>query len=185
MTAAGPRLVERAAELRSTFDRAFATALRADTSSKAELIAIRVGTEACAIRLSEIAGLFADRKITRVPASNAALLGVAGFRGALVPAYSLPVLLGVAGAAMPRWLVIAAEAPVALAFDAFEGHLRATADAILPRQSRNELQGFAPEFIRTGAIVRPVIDLAAVVVPLGRAAAGTTPDEGVRSDASV
>ena len=46
-------------------------------------------------------------------------------------------LLGHSGTQAPRWLVIAAAAPVALAFDAFEGHLRASADAILPQQSHD------------------------------------------------
>jgi chemotaxis signal transduction protein len=119
------------------------------------------------MRLSEIAGLFADRKITRVPGSKAALLGIAGFRGALVPAYSLRALLGLSGTQAPRWLAIAAAAPVAFAFDAFEGHLRVSADAIMPRQSRGEIKGFAPNFIRADDLARPVIDLSAAVAALG------------------
>jgi chemotaxis signal transduction protein len=171
MSIAASGLAERAAELRSTFDRAFAVPLRAEGAAKTDLIAIRVGSEPCAIRLTDIAGLFADRKITRVPSGKSALLGIAGFRGALVPAYSLGILLGLSGTQAPRWLVIATAAPVALAFDAFEGHLRASADAILPRQSHRQMHGFAPSFIRAGALVRPVIDLASVVAALGTPAA--------------
>ena len=74
---------ERAAELRADFDRGFADAGARRCRAKHDLLAIRVGTEPCAMRLSEIAGLFADRKITRVPGSKAALLGIAGFRGAM------------------------------------------------------------------------------------------------------
>jgi purine-binding chemotaxis protein CheW len=161
------RLVERAAELRTDFDRSFAAPLRADTAQKLDLLAVRVGSECCAIRLSDITGLFADRKITRVPGSNAALLGIAGFRGAVLPVYSLRTLLGRAGMQMPRWLVIAAAAPVALAFDVFEGHLRAAADAILPQQST--MGGCAREFIRTADTVRSVLHLPSAIETLGAA----------------
>jgi chemotaxis signal transduction protein len=167
MSIAASDLAERAAELRSTFDRAFAVPLRAKDAAKTDLIAIRVGSEPCAIRLTDIAGLFADRKITRVPSGKSALLGIAGFRGALVPAYSLGILLGLSGTPAPRWLVIATAAPVAFAFDTFEGHLRVSADAIMPRQSLGDMQRFAPNFIRAGDLVRPVVDVSAAVTALG------------------
>jgi chemotaxis signal transduction protein len=183
MTVASSRLAGRAAELRSTFDRAFATAQRADAVIKTDLIAIRVGSEACAIRLSEVAGLFADRKITPVPGSKAALIGIAGFRGALLPVYSLAALLrGSASIATtpraraatpaPRWLVVASAAPLALAFDAFEGHLQAAADTIRPRHAHEQAHQFATEFIRTGEIVRPVIAISSVIAALGSPASG-------------
>lgn len=167
MIEAATVLSARATELRTDFDRAFASPVRVDAIAKHDLIAIRVGTEPCAIRLSEITGLFADRQITRVPGGKSALLGIAGFRGAVVPVYGLPALLGQSGAPPPRWLVIAVAAPVALAFDAFEAHLRVPADAILPRQSRGHTHGFAPEFIRSGDLVRPVIHLPSVIDALG------------------
>src|SRR5258707_13955236 len=59
------RAAGRAAEFRLAFDRAFAEPLRIDTAVKDDLLAIRVGGQACAIRLSEITGLFADKKVTR------------------------------------------------------------------------------------------------------------------------
>jgi chemotaxis signal transduction protein len=169
MTAAAPGLAERAAALRSAFDRAFSAPLRPDGAAKQDLIAIRAGDEACAVRLAEIAGLFVDRKITPVPGGQAALVGIAGFRGALVPVYNLRHLLGIPGTQTPRWLVIAAAAPMALAFDAFEGHLRASADDIVPRQSGGQGQSFAPNLIRTPTLMRPIIDLACVVAALGAA----------------
>jgi chemotaxis signal transduction protein len=171
MTVAAPGLAVRAAALRAEFDHAFALPSRTASAANADLIAIRAGAEPCALRLAEITGLFADRKITRLPGGHSALLGIAGFRGALVPVYALTALLGMSVAPTSRWLVLAAAAPVALAFDAFEGHLRASSDAILTRQSQAEMRGFAPEFIRTTGIVRPVINLAAVVAALGTAEA--------------
>lgn len=162
-----PRLAERAAELRTDFDRAFAAPSRADVARKLDLLAIGVGAESCAVRLSEITGLFADRKITFVPGSNPALLGIAGFRGVVLPVYNLRTLLGHSAAQTPRWLLIAAAAPVALAFDAFEGHLRAAADAILSQQSDAKMRDYAREFLRTTDTVRSVLHLPSVIEAFG------------------
>jgi chemotaxis signal transduction protein len=158
---------ERVAEMRLSFDRSFVEAVHFDTTATEHLLAIRVGAQSCAIRLSEITGLFADKKITSVPGGGAALLGIAGFRGAMLPVYSLQALIGQpgdsTGSRTPRWLVIAAAAPVALAFEAFEGQLRVLPDAILPRQSRPAMNSFAREFVRTQHLVRPVMHLPSIL----------------------
>lgn len=161
------RLSERAAKLRTDFDRSFSAPLRADVGVKIDLLAIRVGSESCAVRLSDVTGLFADRAVTRIPGNNAALLGIAGFRGAVVPVYYLQTLLGYAGAQIPRWLVTAATSPIALAFDAFEGHLRVPADAILPQQTHTKVRNYAREFIRGADVIRSVLHLPSVIGALG------------------
>ena len=153
----------RAAELRLAFDRGFAQPIEFGGAVKAELLAIRVGAEACAIRLGDIAGLFADKKITRIPGSAPVLLGVAGFRGAIMPVFNLQSLLARSTAAAPRWLVIAAGAPVALAFDAFEGQIRVAPDAILPRSAGAQALSYVREFVRTPAQICPVIDLPSIL----------------------
>lgn len=175
---ATPQLAGRAVALRDAFDRVFATPVRADVAVAADLIAIRVGGEPCAIRLAEIAGLFADRKITPVPCGHPALVGLGGFRGALLPAYSLRILLGVSGTQPERWLVIAAATSVAFTFEAFEAHLRASADAIVPRQTSGPMQGFARAFMRSGEVVRPVLDLNAVIATLDGAPAPNLCSQG-------
>ena len=85
---------ERVAALRAGFDRGFAEPARPDLIVREGLLAIRVGQQAWAIRLSEIAGLFVDKRITPVPGGHAALLGIAGFRGAILPVYDLAIVLG-------------------------------------------------------------------------------------------
>jgi len=149
----------RAVELRRAFDRTFAEPVRFDATLKEDLLAVRIDTRAFAIRLSEISGLFADKKITPVPGGHAALRGIAGFRGTIVPVYDLQILLGHSSTSTPRWLVIAAAAPVALAFEAFEGQLRVPRDAILPQPSRPEFRGYARELVRTANFVGPVMHL--------------------------
>ena len=153
----------RAAELRLAFDHAFAEPIRLDTALKEDLLAVRIDTQAFAIRLSEISGLFADKKITPVPGSHAALRGIAGFRGALVPVYDLQILLGHSSTSTPRWLVIAAAAPVALAFAEFEGQLRVARDAILPQPSRPGFQSYAREFVRTQNFSGPIMHLPSIL----------------------
>lgn len=166
MTSSGLALARRVVELRSAFDRGFAAPLNVNAAAKNDLLAARIGEVLCAIRLAEIAGLFVDRKLTRVPGGHAALLGIAGFRGALIPVYSLGVLLGHSGSHAPRWLVIAVGAPVAFAFDAFEGHLRAFADVIVPQQSQAPKRGYAPDFICTDGLMRPVLHLPSIISAL-------------------
>ena len=156
-------VTKRAAELRLAFDRAFAEPPRIDTTSKEDLLAIRVGAQAYAMRLSEISGLFADKKITPVPGSHAALRGLAGFRGALVPVYDLQTLLGHPNTETPRWLVIAAAAPIALVFAGFDGQLRVSRDAIVPQPSRPETRSYARDFVGNDDFVGPILHLPSVL----------------------
>jgi purine-binding chemotaxis protein CheW len=164
--------------MRAAFDRAFAAPARLDTATKQDLLAIRVGTHAYALRLSEVSSLVVDKPIRCVHGNAAALLGIAGFRGAIVPVYGLRTLLGHPGTQPSRWLVIAAGASVAFAFDAFEGQLRLSADAILPQQPNAQASSCAREFIRTQDIVRPVLHLPSVLDAVsGIARPQTTPNE--------
>lgn len=167
MTEVPGGLAARVADLRSAFDRVFAVPVQTDAAVTHDLLVIRVGGEPYAVRLSEVTGLFVDRPITRIPGNNASLLGMAGFRGSIVPVHSLPMLLGHAATQAPRWLVMAAAAPDALAFDQFEGHLRAPADAILPQQPHAPMRGYAPEFVRSPAGVRPILHLKSIIATLG------------------
>jgi len=177
MSEAPVSLAKRVADLRSAFDRAFAVPLQTETAVNQDLLAIRVGGEPYGIRLSEVSGLFVDRPITPIPASNASLLGIGGFRGAIVPVHSLAMLLGYSTLQLPRWLVMAAAAPVALAFDLFEGHLRVPADVILPQQPEAQMRGYAPDFVHGGGIVRPVLHLASLIASLGISDAPANPSQ--------
>jgi chemotaxis signal transduction protein len=153
------RLAEQAVELRLAFDGAFAEAARQDATPMEDLLALRVGREPYALRLSEINGLFVDRKITRLPGGPAALLGFAGFRGAVAPAYDLQILLGRPAVQTLRWLVVASAAPVAFAFEAFEGHLRVPSSAITPRQAGEHSHRLIRDFVSIGGVARPIAHL--------------------------
>jgi purine-binding chemotaxis protein CheW len=119
--------------LRESFDAAFAAAPATAGAATTGLLAVRIGTTAAAVRLDDIAGLFADQAITPMPMAPPELLGLAGFRGSVVPVFDLATLLGLGAAAdgHPRWCVLAAgERAVALAFHGFDGYRRVPVEAV-------------------------------------------------------
>jgi len=177
MSEATSRVSERAGELRRDFDRAFAEPVRIEAAAKEDLLGIRVGGQACAVRLLEIAGLFSGKKVTRIPGANATLRGVAGFRGALLPVYDLQLLLGHSSAQAPRWLVIASAAPVAFAFETFEGQLRVSQAEILPQSSRPEMPGYARDIVRTRNFVGPILHLPSLLDAIKASRAQAAPKE--------
>ena len=163
MSGARSQLSDRAAELGLAFDRSFAEARPPDPPPSEDLLAIRLGSEPYALRLTEIAGVFAGRKITGLPGGIPALIGIAGFRGTILPVYDLPVLLGHPPVETMRWLVIAAGTPVAFAFSGMDGHIRLLRDAIAPRAAGQDERRYVQEFARTPGLVRPVVHLPSVL----------------------
>lgn len=158
-----PDIGERAAALRQAFDRGFAEPPRLDTAAGQDFLAITVGSQAYALRLGEIAGLFASKKITRLPGRRAGLLGIAGFRGSILPVYSLQHLVGTGIEAPPRWLALASAAPIALAFEGLEAQLRVSPDAVVPRQKAGEAEQFTRDFVRLEGRTLPVLHLPSIL----------------------
>jgi chemotaxis signal transduction protein len=177
MNVASPRWASRAEELRDAFDRSFAIPAQRDTAPTEDLLAIRAGSEACAIRLSEIAGLFVDKKITRVPGHVAALLGVAGFRGTIVPVYDIHSLLGHPTTKTVRWLVIASGAPVAFAFEGFDGHLRISRGDIIDREANEQTRKYVKGVVRIQDVVRSIVDLPALLDAIRAQKPGSAPTQ--------
>ncbi|MBV9993904.1 MAG: chemotaxis protein CheW [Caulobacteraceae bacterium] len=167
MSEAVARLAEQARQLRNDFDAGFAEAARGDDAVLADLLTLRAEGEPYALRLAEIAGLFADRKITPLPGGRAGLLGCAVFRGSIAPVYDLHALLGHAAAAPPHWLALAAQAPVAFAFEAFEGHRSVRQGAILPREAGDFSRPFIRDFVSEGQEGWPLVHLPSVLAALG------------------
>lgn len=152
--------------LREQFDRSFALAPALPPAGSVNLLTIRIGAEPYAIRLADIRGLYADRRILPLPSRMPELLGVTGFRGQIVPVYQLAALLGLSGAAAPRWMVLAlASAPLAFAFDAFESHICAAAHQLIASGSGAEQ---SCEAVRTDAGVVPVLPMRELVERIER-----------------
>jgi purine-binding chemotaxis protein CheW len=151
---------DRLADLRDDFDRSFTEPARSHDDEHVELLAVRAGGRPYALRLSQTSGLYPDRPVTPLPGPLAALLGVAGFGGAIVPVYDLAALLGHPAADRPRWLVLAAGQPaLALAFHELDGHVRVPARLIVA-EGRGE-SGSLRGMVALPGGTRPIVDLPA------------------------
>jgi purine-binding chemotaxis protein CheW len=137
----------RAEELRSAFDRAFAVSAELVVVETLDFLLLRLGTVGHAVRLSEIAGLFVDRAITKLPGSPPELLGLSGFRGAVLPVYDVSAVLGHGPADKARWMVMLSGAPMALAFDDMLGHRRIAVSDIRRGTSAERSRADTREFV--------------------------------------
>ena len=144
-----------AAELRRQFDGEFASK-RIVAPVLHDMLAIRVAGHPYAVRLSELAGLYVDRKITPLPARRTDVLGLAGYRSGFVPVFDLARLLGHPAASGPRWLVVAARAPIGFAFDQFDGHVRVEAEKIVSTDGTEAV-------LREPGLPRPLIAVTRLV----------------------
>jgi purine-binding chemotaxis protein CheW len=152
----------RAAALQAAFDRSFAVAPDANVVTNDGLLAIRVGATPYLVRLTEVSGLFADKKVTALPSPVRELLGIAGLRGTVLPVYDLGMMLGFPKAAAPRWLLVAAAAPVGLAFDGFDGYVSAPREAVARQAHAETRQRYVREILQIG-IPLPVIHVPSVL----------------------
>jgi chemotaxis signal transduction protein len=91
-------LSPRAAELRAAFDAGFAAPRPASVSEEARaarrFLLLRVGGEAEAIAMHDVAAVVEARCVVPVPSAVPELVGIAAHRGAIVPVYDLPALRG-------------------------------------------------------------------------------------------
>lgn len=159
----------RAESLRRSFDRAFAEPHHAGAEPVENMLGVRIGGDACAIRLAEIAGLHADVRIVPLPTPAAELLGIASLRSGIVPVYGLQLLLGypMPGEA-PRWLVVTASArPVGLAFDQLDGCLH-VGQSELARGQDNPASAHLRETARVGGMLRTVVSIPSIVEALNQ-----------------
>ena len=176
MTDIESTLSGRVEELRRVFDQSFAEPIRAVTRQTIDFISIRFTGDAHAIRMDEIAGLFADVRITPCPGPIAELRGLAGFRGALTPVYDLAALLGYPPSSA-RWIVLAKGRTLALAFDEFDDHFRIEPSALATRESSSASR-YVREIAQQAGQAWPVIDIPSVVAAIKtRAAAATSHKE--------
>lgn len=169
-------LAAHAALLREAFDRTFAEAPAEAHRESEDFLALNVGGDAYAVCLSEVAGLFEGKRWRALPGAAPALLGIAGFRGALVPIYDLNTLLGYAPAASPRWLVlIKAHPPVGLAFERLDGHLRVSREALSSEADSAKANAPVRETLREANAVRGVLHLPTILETIKNRARRTSP----------
>lgn len=150
-----PSNADSAEALRRRFDEGFACAFGSSPERLEDLLAIRVGADPHALRLSQIAGLSAGLTIAPVPSPVGSLLGIVGVRGTMAPIYDLGMLLGYPPVADARWTVfVRTPQTVGFAFQTFESHLQVLASSV------------AGETVRAAGALRPIIDMPSVVAML-------------------
>ena len=150
----------RVLRMREAFDRAFAVAAAGGEAFE-DMLAIRVAGDAYALRVGEIKGVLASRKIVPLPSKRRELLGVAGVRGSLVAVYSLAALLGYElDREPPSWLVLAGSPePIGLGFSGLEGFVRARRADIHAGLPGEGARLHLAEVVGTGTGSRPVVDI--------------------------
>ena len=158
MSSAASRPGERAAELRRDFDGAFAEPMRPRAATE-ELLALRCRGRAYGVRLSQSGGLFADKTITEIPGAPAALRGLVGFRGAILPVYDLQLLLGLGSAETHRWLIVVAERPVALSFEHLEGYLQVPQTDLVAHSDASAGGAHCRDVARLEGGMRPILHM--------------------------
>lgn len=145
-----PRIEERAAALRRAFDAAFAAPPAGARDAMQDFLAIRVAGDPFAVRVASVSRLAAIPKIVSVPSQRRSVLGVAAIRGALVSVHGLAALLGYASdGGDARWIAIAGNEMVGLAFHELDGFLRVPAGT--------------KDAIASDGITRPIIDIDTVL----------------------
>lgn len=155
------------ATLRTSFMEAFAQAPAQATAPVSNLLAIRVGGIDFALRIGELAGLVANKKIVPLPTAVSELLGIAGVRGALVPVYSLASLLNAAQDGAPnRWIALSSTAAVGLAFGHLDGYVQVSQSDIYAATQANVTHAHVQEVVRSGDKIRPVISMASLVAAI-------------------
>jgi len=167
-----------AAQLRREFDASFAEPPGEHSVQLVDLLAIRLAGNPYALRLNELSGLSTRRPVTPVPTAVSGLLGIAGIRGMLVPVYDLRLIMGHPATETALWLgLVGSEAPIGLAFDGFEGHLRVPREAIT-RTATRSTTSLANEVLHTSDPVRLLVHLPSVLAAIrARAHQGVSPEE--------
>jgi chemotaxis signal transduction protein len=160
------RVGEQVAELRRVFDLSFVEVRHSEAGQSDNLLAIGVGSAPYALKLTEISGLFSDKKVIWVPSPVRELLGIAAFRGTMLPVYDLRALLGHERDKEPRWLAVAAAMPVGLAFDQFDGHAHVNREAIVPVTHAVGGHPHVREVVQAPHFVRPIVHVASLLEAL-------------------
>jgi purine-binding chemotaxis protein CheW len=165
-------------ELKRSFDQSFAEAPWRETEQAESFLSIRVGSQAYAVLLSQASGLYVDRKVVGLPGPVTELLGMAGFRGTVIPVFDLGACLGYGLSDAGRWMLLVGKNElIGLAFQEFDGYLRTPRD-VARQESGEEMREHVSEVVVVGGIIRPVINLVSVVQALKRRVASVGSSEG-------
>lgn len=174
MSAMEPRSAPSAQHLRRQFDDGFAEPASERRQDFEPFLTLRIASTAYAVRLSEIAGFAAARKIVPLTSRLPGMLGLAAVRGSLLPVYCLEALLHDEAAAEPRWFLLCrGQEPMALSFAQFEGHV------LVPRSARLAAKGaegrHVQELVQVDNEVRGIIAVSSLAEAIRESVAAQRP----------
>jgi chemotaxis signal transduction protein len=161
----------RSIAMRAEFDQAFATPAADTVASTTDLLAVRVGGDAFALRLSDIAGLHVNLPVVPIPTPAQHLLGIAAIRGVMAPVYDLAGLLGYSPAPTTRWVVmVKAPQMIGLALESFEAQVRVS-DLLLNLNipdptGRPRVTAHAQGAVQTAGALRPILQVSTLIASL-------------------
>jgi chemotaxis signal transduction protein len=117
------------AKLREEFDQAFARQRVREVEHGEDVLAVRLGRDAYALRISEVASVHVGARVVSVPTDLGSLRGIAAFRSNVVAVYDLGSLLGARAAGDPHGpppaiVLVRARSTVALAVTSVRGYAR-------------------------------------------------------------
>lgn len=153
--------------LRAEFDGGFARPPELHAAEEfVQLLRIEVAEALYALPLQELSGAFVLKSLLPLPGAPPALLGLAGFRGTVVPIYSLATLLGLEESRPPACAALLHQNQLGLAFSSLRGQLRvlstslqirpgfgslirALAEASLPVLDTRELRSLVEQLVET------------------------------------
>ena len=167
-------------QLKQSFDQSFAEAPQAEPEPVESFLSIRVASHAYAVRLSETSGLYVDRKVVGLPSRATELLGMAGFRGTVIPVFDLATCLGyVPSGEVGRWMLLVGKNEViGLAFQEFDGHRRIAPHDLAHQEAGEATRQHVRDVVVVEGMIRPVINLVAVIQALKRRVASVGSLEG-------
>lgn len=154
------------ATMRREFDQFFVAPDPLAAAATDDFVAVRVGGQPFALRVSELAWVETRRKIVALPGSRSELLGLVSTRGKFVPVFSLELMLGLpATLGAKSWVAICAgEQQFGLAFEALEGYFRVPRADVLGARGANEDR--KEQAVRVAGEVRPVVSVASIQVAI-------------------
>jgi chemotaxis signal transduction protein len=173
MTQASEGLAQRLAELQRAFDAAFEVPARTREVDYEDMLAIQVQGGRFAVRINELAGVHAVRKIVPLPGAVLGLVGLVGVRGRLVAAYRLADLLGQAAApdGRLRWFLLCRdESQVGLAIEGIDAYIRVPKAEVYPVQGDETLGEHVSDVVRQDGVARGVLNMMSILAAIERRA---------------
>ncbi len=174
MTDPSPELTK-ARSLREEFDRSFAAAVTVrKEETLSNFLKITSADFTLAVPVECISGLVPGRKVIPLPGAFPGLLGVAGYRTSIVPVVALRSFFGFPPGDATRWFFLVRQAdPLAIAFDAFRGHLRVPVENVSPARlqpASGSSRDISNRTLRHQNELIPVLDVLALSQEISRRA---------------